>query len=86
MQTLEYRGSEVFLCNIQAPSEAKVSLTENINVHACGSELGGLYISHAIESVLSFSVLSLVKNSICGDDIGLGNGLFHALFFHGKYT
>lgn len=62
MQTLEYRGSEVFLCDIQAPSEAKVSLTENINVHARGSELGGLYISHAIESVLSFPVLNLASD------------------------
>ena len=62
MQTLEYRGSEVLLRDIQAPSEAKVSLTENINVHACGSELGGLYISHAIESVLRFPVLNLASD------------------------
>ena len=26
-----------------APSEAKVSLTENISMHACGGELDGLY-------------------------------------------
>ena len=43
MQTLEYHGSEVFLCNTHAPSEAKVSPTENINIHACGGELAGLY-------------------------------------------
>ena len=43
MQTLEYHGSEVFLCYTHAPSEAKVSLTENINIHACGGELDGLY-------------------------------------------
>ena len=28
---------------MHAPSEAKVSLTENINLHACGDELDGLY-------------------------------------------
>ena len=27
----------------RAPSEAKVSLTENINMHASGGELDGLY-------------------------------------------
>lgn len=27
----------------------------------------------------------LVKNSICSDDIGLGNGLFYVFFFYGKY-
>ena len=43
MQTLEYHGNEVFLCYMHAPSEAKVSLTENINIHACGGELDGLY-------------------------------------------
>ena len=43
MQPLEYRGSEVFLCYTHAPSEAKVSLTENINIHACGGELDRLY-------------------------------------------
>ena len=43
MQTLEYRGSEVLLRDMHAPSEAKVSLTENINIHACGGELDGLY-------------------------------------------
>ena len=62
MQTLEYRGSEVLLRDMHAPAEAKVSLTENINVHACGSELDGLYISHAIESVLSFPVLNLASD------------------------
>ena len=43
MQTLEYHESEVFLCYTYAPSEAKVSLTENISMHACGGELDGLY-------------------------------------------
>ena len=43
MQTFEYHGSEVFLCFTRAPSEVKVSLTENINIHACGVELGRLY-------------------------------------------
>ena len=43
MQTLEYHGNEVFLCYTHAPPEAKVSLTENINIHAFGGELSGLY-------------------------------------------
>ena len=43
MQTLEYHGSEVILCYTPVPSEAKVSLTENINIHACGGEFDGLY-------------------------------------------
>ena len=43
MQTLEYHGSEVLLCYTHAPSEAKVLLTENVNIHACGGELDGLY-------------------------------------------
>ena len=33
----------MFLCYTHVPSEAKVSLTENINIHACGGELAGLY-------------------------------------------
>ena len=33
----------MFLCYTHAPPEAKVSLTENINIHACGGELDGLY-------------------------------------------
>ena len=43
MQTLEYHGSEVLLCYTHALSEAKVLLTENVNIHACGGELDGLY-------------------------------------------
>ena len=43
VQTLEYHGNEVFLCYTHAPPEAKVSLTENINIHAFGGELNGLY-------------------------------------------
>ena len=43
MQTLEYHGSEVFLCYTYAPSGAKVSLTESIKIHACGGEFDGLY-------------------------------------------
>ena len=35
-------GGEVFLCYTHAPCEAKVSLTENIDIHACGAELDGL--------------------------------------------
>ena len=59
MQTLEYHGSEVFLCYAHAPSEAKVSLTENINIHACGGELDRLYTRfHSIESVLCLPVLN----------------------------
>ena len=45
MQTLEYHGNEVFLCYTHAPPEAKVSLTENINIHAFGCELNGLKFS-----------------------------------------
>ena len=60
MQTLEYHRSEVFLCYTHAPSEAKVSLTENINIHVCGGELDYTR-SHAIESVLSFPVLNLTN-------------------------
>ena len=45
MQTLEYHGSEVFLYYTHTPSEAKVSLTENIKIHAYGGEFDGLYIS-----------------------------------------
>ena len=33
----------MFLCYTYAPSEAKVSLTENISMHACGGELDGSY-------------------------------------------
>ena len=33
----------MFLCYTHASSEAKVSLAENINIHACGGELDGLY-------------------------------------------
>ena len=43
MQTLEYHGSEVFLCYTHAPSEAKVSQTESKNIHACGGQFDGLY-------------------------------------------
>ena len=43
MQTPECHGSEVFLCYTHAISEAKVSLTENINIHTCGLELDRLY-------------------------------------------
>ena len=43
MQTLEYHGNEVFLCYTHAPPEDKVSPTENINIHAFGGELNGLY-------------------------------------------
>ena len=43
MFTLENRGSEVFLCYTHAPPEAEASLTEKINIHACGGELDGLY-------------------------------------------
>ena len=43
MQTPECHGSELFLFYTHAPSEAKVSLTENINIHTCGLELDGLY-------------------------------------------
>ena len=43
MQTLEYHGSVVFLCYVHAASEAKISLTENINKHTCGGYLDGLY-------------------------------------------
>ena len=39
VQTLEYHGNEVFLCYTHASPEAKVSLTENINIHAFGCEL-----------------------------------------------
>ena len=35
-------GGEVFLCYTHAPCEAKVSLTENIDIHAFGAELDGL--------------------------------------------
>ena len=56
VQTLEYHGSEVILCYTPVPSEAKVSLTENINIHACGGEFDG------IESVLSFTVLNLAND------------------------
>ena len=62
MQTLEYHGSEVFSCYTHAPSEAKVSLTENINIHACGGELDDYTRSHAIESVLSFPVLNFTND------------------------
>ena len=43
MQTLEYHGNEVFLCYTHAPSEAKVSPTENINIQACEVDLDGLH-------------------------------------------
>ena len=36
-------GSDVFLCYTHAPSEAKVSLTENTNIQSCGGEFDGLY-------------------------------------------
>ena len=50
MQTLEYHGSEVILCYTPVPSEAKVSPTENINIHACGDEFDGLYISLSVKN------------------------------------
>ena len=43
VQTLEYHETEVFLCYMHTPSKAKVSLTENVNRHACGGEFDGLY-------------------------------------------
>ena len=33
----------MFLCYTHALSEAKVSLTENTDIHTCGGELDGLY-------------------------------------------
>ena len=33
----------MFSCYTHAPSEAKVSLTENTDIHTCGGELDGLY-------------------------------------------
>ena len=52
----------MFLCYTHAPSEAKVSLTENINIHACGGELDRLYTRfHSIESVLCLPVLNLAN-------------------------
>ena len=49
----------MFLCYTHAPSEAKVSLTENINIHACGGELDRLYTRfHSIESVSCLPVLN----------------------------
>ena len=45
---------------MHAPSEAKVSLAENINLHACGGELDGRF--HAIESALSFPVSNLAND------------------------
>ena len=62
MQTLEYRGSVVFLCYTHAPSEAKVSLTENINIQTCGIGWMDNTRFHAIESVLSFPVLNLAND------------------------
>ena len=35
----------MFLYYTHTPYEAKVSLTENINIHAYGGEFDGLYIS-----------------------------------------
>ena len=59
MQTLEYHGSEVFLCYTHAPSEAKVSLTENVNINACGGELDGLYTFPLQRTIKDFSAFTL---------------------------
>ena len=68
MQTLEYHGSEVFLCYTHAPSEAKVSLTENVNINACGDELDGLYTFPQQRTTKDVSAFTLkhdaAKNSI----------------------
>ena len=64
MQTLEYHGGEVFLCYTHTPSEAKVSLTEDINIHACGGELDDYTRSHTIESVFKFSCVEFANQ--CG--------------------
>ena len=37
------KTKQVFLCYTHAPSEAKVSLSESINIQACGGEFDGLY-------------------------------------------
>ena len=68
MQTLEYHGSKVFLCYTHAPSEVKVSLTENVNINACGGELDGLYTFPLQRTIKDFSAFTLkhdaAKNSI----------------------
>ena len=52
----------MFLCYTHAPSEAKVSLTENINIQTCGIGWMDNTRFHAIESVLSFPVLNLAND------------------------
>ena len=50
----------MFLCYTHAISEAKVSLTENINIHTYGFELDGLYTFP--RDFLSFPVLNLAND------------------------
>ena len=58
----------MFLCYTHAPSEAKVSLTENVNINACGDELDGLYtfpLQRTIKDVSAFTLKhDAAKNSI----------------------
>ena len=59
---LNTMGVKCFLCYTDAPSQAKVSLTENITYMHVEVNLVDYTRSHAIESVWSFPVLNLAND------------------------